>query len=65
MIQCRDLDRSPFREAPDDGIINRCLLTETRIRRAEVEPRESGALQGPREGGEAPPQHSRAGPAVP
>lgn len=31
----------------------------------EVDLRESGGLQGPHEGGEAPPQHNRAGPAEP
>lgn len=51
-------------KAPDEGVRNRCALTETRIRHAEVEAMESGALQGPCEG-EAPPQHNGAGPAEP
>lgn len=65
IIHRRASVRSLPLKTPDEEIGNRSALTETRIRRAEVEARESGALQGPHEGEEAPPQHDRAGPAEP
>lgn len=65
MIQHRGLVRHLLKELPDDRIRNKGALMNTKIRCAKVESRESGALQGPREGGKASPQHNRAEPAEP
>lgn len=65
LIQRRASVRSLLYKPSDEGIKNRCALVGTRVRCTEVEAMESGALQGPWEEGETPPQHGQAGAAEP